>query len=336
MRKFLCPALGVLLLGSLAAACGGDGGGDGVDDARDVTLILDWTPNTNHSGFYLARAEGYYRDAGLDVTIIEPSPDGGLPQLAAGNVEFAVSTAEQLLPAREQGAEVVSVAAILAHNTSSLVIPADRGVTTAKDLEGKTYGGFGGELEKALLDTLVACDGGDPSKVTYVEIGNVDYNQGFEQGDYDAVWVFDGWDVIRLRDVLGMDVTTIPFYSSLGRAGCLPDWYTPLLATSEQLIGEDPELVRSFLAATARGYEDARTDPDGAAKALLAAAPELDATLVELSAAYLADRYGDANRPWGAQDPAVWAGFAGFLKDNDLLGADVDERTAFTDRFLPG
>lgn len=337
-RTFLAPLVGVLALGSLAA-CGGDDGpgtnADG-DGNREVTLMLDWTPNTNHSGFYLARAEGYYRDAGLDVTIIEPSADGGLPQLAAGNAQFAVSVAEQLLPAREQGAEVVSIAAILAHNTSSLVIPADRGVTRPRDLEGKKYGGFGGELEKALLDTLVSCDGGDPSKVQYVEVGNVDYNQGFEQGDFDAVWVFDGWDVIRLRDVLGLEVTTIPFYASLGQAGCLPDWYTPLLATSQQLIDEDPELVRSFLAATARGFEDARTDPDGAAKALLAAAPELDAQLVELSAAYLADRYGDAGRAWGGQDPAVWAAFAGFLKENGLLGAEVDETKAFTDEFLPG
>ncbi|MEZ5260924.1 MAG: ABC transporter substrate-binding protein [Acidimicrobiales bacterium] len=333
-------ALAGVLAGTVLVACGGDGGGGGGDDdggaLQEVTLMLDWTPNTNHSGFYLARTEGYYRDAGLDVTIIEPSADGGLPQLAAGNAEFAVSVAEQLLPARQQGADVVSVGAILAHNTSSLVIPADRGVTTAKDLEGKTYGGFGGELEKALLDTLVSCDGGDPSKVEFVEVGNVDYSQGFRQGDYDAVWVFDGWDVIRLRDILGLEVTTIPFYASLGSASCIPDWYTPLVATSQQLIDEDPALVEAFMAATAKGFEDARTDPDGAAAALLAAAPELDADLVERSAAYLADHYGDPGQPWGVQDPQVWTRFADFLKEHDLLDAEVDPAEAFTNDFLPG
>ncbi len=320
------------LVATMAAACGSDGGGA----RKAVTLVLDWTPNTNHSGFYLAKERGYYRDAGLDVSIIEPGENGGLPQLASGNAQFAVSVAESLLPAREQGAQVVSVGAILAHNTSSLVIPADRGVHSAKDLEGKTYGGYGGELEKALLDTLVTCDGGDPSKVKDVEVGNVDYSVGFARGDYDAVWVFDGWDVIRLREVMGVEVTTIPFYGSVGKAACLPDWYTPLLATSQQLIDDDPELVRSFMAATAKGFEQARTDPAAAAAALLAGAPELDQKLVSLSSEYLASRYGDAGKPWGVQDAATWAGFADFLKQHKLLADDVDPAKAFTNDFLPG
>jgi ABC-type nitrate/sulfonate/bicarbonate transport system substrate-binding protein len=324
-------ALAVLL--GTVAACGGD---DGSGGRRAVTLVLDWTPNTNHAGFYLAEAGGYYEDEGLDVTIIEPDDSGSLGQLTTGNAQFAVSVAEQLLPAREQEADVVSVGAILAHNTSSLVSPADRAIKTAKDLEGKTYGGFGGELEKALLDTLVECDGGDPSKVTYVEVGNVDYNIGFDRGDYDAVWVFDGWDVIRLRDLEGIEVNTIPFYDSVGQASCIPDWYTPLVATTQQLIDEDPELVASFMAATAKGYEDSRTDAAGAADALLAAAPELDRDLVERSAEYLAPRYGDEGQPWGVQDAQVWVRFAEFLKSHELLAAEVDPHAAFTNEFLPG
>lgn len=324
----------VALLAALVAACGGDDGAGG--DRRAVTLLLDWTPNTNHAGFFLAEARGWYEDAGLDVTIVQPDDSGSLPQLAAGNVQFAVTAAESLLPARQAGADVVSVAGIIAHNTSSLVIPADRGVRTAKDLEGKVYGGFGGELERALLDTLVSCDGGDPTKVTFVEVGNVDYRIGFDRGDYDAVWVFDGWDVIRLRDLEGEAVTTIPFYAGLGQASCIPDWYTPLLATTGKLIAEDPELVRSFVEATAEGFEAARTDPDAAIGALMDAAPELDRELVERSARYLAPRYGDEGRPWGVQDPAVWQGFATFLQTNGLLDAGVDPAAAFTDEFLPG
>ena len=136
------------VLAVLAAACGGeaattDAAGTGSEPAattgttstdaddsapRDVTVMLDWTPNTNHSGLYLAEANGWYGDEGLDVEIIQPGEQGGLPALASGDADFAVSVQEQLLPARAQGAPVVSIAAIIPTNTSSLVMLADEGV----------------------------------------------------------------------------------------------------------------------------------------------------------------------------------------------------------------
>ena len=301
-----------------------------------VTLVLDWTPNTNHSGFYLAKENGFYKDNGLDVTIIEPGADGGLAQLAAGNAQFVVSVAESLLPARAAGAKVVSVASIIQHNTSSLIVPKDRGITRPKELEGKTYGGFGGPLEKALIDKLVTCDGGDPTKVKYVEIGNVDYKVGLERKDYDAVWVFDGWDTIRLSEIDGMPLVSMPFFTPTGAtAGCIPDWYTPLLATSESMIAEKPDVVRSFVTASAKGFELARADAPAAAAALLKGAPELDKVLVDKSAAYLATRYADAGVKWGVQDPAVWSAFSKFLSDSKILESPVDTATVFTNDFLP-
>lgn len=301
-----------------------------------VTLVLDWTPNTNHSGFYLARQNGFYRDRGLDVTIIEPGTDGGLAQVEAGNAQFAVTAAESLLPARAAGAMVVSVASIIQHNTSSLIAPADRNIVRPRDLEGKTYGGFGGELEKALIDRLVSCDGGDPKKVKYVEIGNVDYKIGLERNDYDAVWVFDGWDGLRLSDVDGMALVKMPFFATTGNtAGCIPDWYTPLLATSQKLIASKPDVVRRFVEATAQGFELARTDPKAAAEALMKGAPELDRALVEKSAVYLSTRYADPGTPWGTQDPAVWSAFSKFLTDSKILATALDTKAVFTTEFLP-
>ncbi len=300
-----------------------------------VTLVLDWTPNTNHSGFYLAKQNGFYKENGLEVNIIEPGADGGLAQLAAGNAQFVVSVAESLLPARAAGVKVVSVASIIQHNTSSLIVPKDRGITRPKELEGKTYGGFGGPLEKALIDKLVTCDGGDPSKVKYVEIGNVDYKIGLERKDYDAVWVFDGWDALRLSEIEGMPLVSMPFFSTAGpTAGCIPDWYTPLLATSESMIVAKPELVRSFVTATAKGFELARTDAPAAAAALLKGAPELDRALVEKSSAYLATRYADAGTKWGLQDATVWSSFSTFLSDSKILESPVDTANVFTNDFL--
>jgi ABC-type nitrate/sulfonate/bicarbonate transport system substrate-binding protein len=337
-------AIVVAVLAVLLAACGGQPAAPGPSssdqasaapsgaggDAREVTVMLDWTPNTNHSGLYLALANGWYADAGLDVRIIQPGEQGGLPALASGDADFAVSVQEAVTPARAQGAPVVSVAAIIASNTSSLIALADEGIDRPADLAGHRYGGFGGELETELVRSLVACDGGDPDEVEFVEVGNVDYRAGLERDFYDFVWIFDGWDGIRLEQA-DLDTTSIHFADHFD---CIPDWYTPLLATSEQLIAEDPDLVADFMAATTRGYERAIEAPDQAADALLAAAPELDEALVRESARYLADRYA-LDGPWGRQEPAVWEEFTAFLQEAGIAADDIDVDAAWTNEFLP-
>ena len=322
----------VLLAAAAALASTGCGGGATAKPLRKVTVVLDWTPNTNHSGVYLARQDGLYRKAGLDVEIIEPDASGGLPQMAAGNAQFAFSYAEQLLPARAQGTRAVSVAAVLRTNTSSLVAPADRGIRRPRDLSGRTYGTYGGAIERPLIDALVRCDGGDPSSVKFVDVGNSDYSVGFHKHEYDAVWVFDGWDVIRMRDIQHLPITTIPFRDHLD---CIPDWYTPIIATTERIATSDPGLVRSFLAATAAGYRAAAADPARAADALLAAVPESDRNLVERSARFLAPFYLQADGQWGSQRPSVWRRFDAFLRAEHIITGGPPVSTAFTNAFLP-
>jgi ABC-type nitrate/sulfonate/bicarbonate transport system substrate-binding protein len=226
----------------------------------------------------------------------------------------------------------VSIAAIIEHNTSSLLALAESGISEPGDLAGHTYGGFGGQLETELVDRLVTCGGGDPGTVDHVEVGQTDYRVGLEQGDYDVIWVFDGWDKIRLEQD-GVEVNTIPF---IEHQECIPDWYTPLIATSESLIADDPELVSDFLEATADGYRLAIDDPGLAADHLLAAAPELDEALVRASAEYLAGRYASEPTSWGRQDRAVWVEFDQFLVDAGLIDDPVDVDAAFTNDLLPG
>ncbi|HWL45722.1 MAG TPA: ABC transporter substrate-binding protein [Ilumatobacter sp.] len=326
---FAATALAVTL-----AACGGDddAGTTSPAELRPVTLVLDWTPNTNHGGIYLADANGWYTDAGIDLEIIQPGTAGGLQAVATGSAEFAISVQESLVPAQAEGVPVTSVAAIVQHNTSSLLALASTGIGGPADLPGHRYGGWGGPLERALLDRLVECAEGDPTAVDFVEVGNTDYRVGLESGAFDVVWVYDGWDKLRLEQA-GVDVTTIPF---IEHADCIPDWYTPLIATSNTLVADDPELVEAFISATARGYDAAIADPGAAADALLAAAPELDEALVRASADYLAGQFtADADR-WGEQSPEVWEQFVAFLTDTELLDhAPSDISAWYTNDFLP-
>jgi ABC-type nitrate/sulfonate/bicarbonate transport system substrate-binding protein len=323
----------IVALACLALVAGGcaDDASDNAAEQRKVTLMLDWTPNTNHSGIYVAKHKGYYDKANLDVEILQPGEQGALAALGSGSVDFAVSVQESLIPARAQGVPVVSIAAILSTNTSSLVSLASDNITRPKDLEGKTYGGYGGELEQHLVKSLIQCDGGDPSKVKFIDVGNVDYRTGLEQNNYDFVWVFDGWDVLRLRQQ-SVALNTISFAANFG---CIPDWYTPLLATTEKKISDDKDLVSAFTDATAQGYRDAIADPSAASDALLAGAPELDPTLVKESSKYLAKYYAKPGQPWGVQDKAVWTRFEEFLRTAKLTEKPVDVDKAFTNQFIP-
>ncbi|MEZ5204951.1 MAG: ABC transporter substrate-binding protein [Acidimicrobiales bacterium] len=332
--RALAPVAAVLLALTLVS-CGSDatsdGDGSGSGDLRRFTVVLDWTPNTNHAGMYLAQANGWYEDEGLDVRFVEPGEAGSLQVLAAGKADVAVSVQEEVTPAVAQGLPVRSVAAIVQHNTSSLVSLASDGIERPRDLEGKTYGGYGGQLEQALLDELINCDGGDPSKLESVDVGDADYRIGLERDQYDAVWIFDGWDGIRL-DQAGVDTNRIEFAD---HTDCIPDWYTPLLATSTEVTEERADDLRAFLAATTRGYQAAMADPSAAADALLGATTDLDPKLVEASAAYLSTRYADDPESWGRQDPEVWDRFTQFLRDAGIVEGDVDVEAAWTNDYLP-
>lgn len=301
------------------------------DGLTDVTLMLNWTPNAQHAGIYLAVANGWYAEAGLNLEIVEPAAAGADAVVGTGGADFGISVAEQVLPARAAGVPVVSIAAILPYNDSSFMALASSGIERPRDFVGKTYGGYGGSLETELLHALVACDGGDPDGVEMVEVGNIDYLAGMEQGRFDFVWVFEGWDALRAREIEGKAINTVTFVEWLD---CIPDWYTPLFIASESMIADHPDLVRAFVEATARGYEAAIADPTAAADALLAAAPELDAALVRAATEYHAPKFvGEGG--WGRQDAEVWSAFADFLLQAGLLDREVDTDAAFTNEFIP-
>ncbi len=332
-RPFRIAAVAVVVtLALLAGACGGSGHTKSTAKRDKVTVVLDWTPNTNHSGIYVARAKGWYRKAGLDVTVIEPGDTPSLEILSAGKADVALSVQEELVPARAKGLPVVSIGAVIQHNTSSLVSLRSDGVAEPGDLPGHTYGGFGGLLEKALIKAFTKCGGGDPTKVRFVDVGNADYRIGLKRNQYDVVWIFDGWDGIRLADIDKLPINRIPF---IDHTDCIPDWYTPLVATSEKMIDRRPDVLKRFMAATAHGYRGAMQDPTAAADALMKASPELDRNLVERSARYLATRYTDDPSRWGVQDRRVWTRFVAFLRQAGLVDKPIDVGRAYTNRFLP-
>ena len=294
-----------------------------------VVLSLDWVPNTNHTGFYVALDKGWYAEEGLDVEIQIPSdPAAALKQVAAGNTEFGVSFQEEVTIARSNGIPVVSIAAIIQHNTSAFAALKSSGIASAADFEGKTYASYGLPIERPILKGLMACEGADVDKVEFVDVG-FDAFPALLTGKVDLAWIFMAWDGVQAQ-LKGVELNLVKLYGS-----CLPDYYTPVIITGEKTIAEKGDLVRRFMAATTRGYEYAIAHPAESAEILLKHSPESDPALVKASQAWLSPRYQEDAPRWGVQKPEVWAEFATWMHENGLLEKAIDPAKAFTNAFLP-
>ena len=322
----LLPA--VLLL----AGCAGGGKTPGPEnqEPRPVTVMLDWVPNTNHTGLFVALDKGWYTDEGLQVEIIEPGQGGATAQVvASGQAHFGVGYQEDVTQARANQVPVVSVAAVIQHNTSGFASPKEKGIDRPRQMEGKRYGGWGSPTEEAMLKAVMEGDGGDFNQVEMINIGATDFFAAVER-EIDFAWIYYGWTGVE-AELRGMELN----FLELRQLEPVLDFYTPVLTAGEKLIEQDPELVRKFLRATARGYEFAIEHPEEAARILLKHTPETGEELLLASQAYLSPRYRDDAPRWGVQRAEVWENYARWMYDRGLLPEMIDTEKAFTNDFLP-
>lgn len=335
-RKWGVTGALMAMLSLAIAGCGGgnaqeapQGEGGAGEPLQKVEVVLDWTPNTNHTGLYVAKAKGYYEEEGLDVDIIQPGEAGADAVVASGEVPFGISNQESVTLARTQGFPLVSVAAVIQHNTSGFAAPRDHGVKTPKDFEGKTYGGWGSPIEAAMIESLMAETGSDFSKVEIMNIGNSDFFTAMDNG-IDFAWIFYAWTGIE-AELRGdpVDIVWLTDYSEK------LDYYTPALVTNEKLIQEQPELVEKFVRATAKGYNDAAAQPEDAANVLIEAVPELNKELVMASQQWLSPKYIDDAPRWGEQKLEVWENYAAWMTEHGVMEGEFDPSKAYTNDFLP-
>jgi ABC-type nitrate/sulfonate/bicarbonate transport system substrate-binding protein len=303
----------------------------GIAPLTDVTLMLDWTPNVNHTGLFVAQSKGYFEQAGLKVNIIQPGEVYAEQAVAGGAADFGISFQEQVTIARAGGAPLVSIAAIIQHNSSGFASPAAKKVASPADWAGLTYGSFGSPFESPTLKALMACAGGDFSKLKIVETGYDDPLALMAAGRIDLAWIFYGTQGIAAQQQ-GVDLHVEMLDQHFD---CIPDYYTPVLITSEQTISQKPEVVRAFMKAVSQGYTFAIQNPDDAAAILLEQTPESGAELLNASQAWLSPRYqADAVR-WGEQKLEVWQNYAKWMADQKIIDTPIDAATAFTNDFLP-
>ena len=321
-----------LILALSLAGCGAKK--EEIAAAEKITFVLDWTPNTNHTGLYVAMDQGYFEDAGITVEVVQPPEDGAEVLVASGRAQFGVSFQDYIAPALvgDSPLPIKAVAAIVQHNTSGIVSRKGEGMDTPAGLAGKKYATWDLPVEKATMQHVVEADGGDFSKVELIPSTVTDEVSALRSGSVDAIWIYYGWAGIAC-EVAGLETD----YFAFADIDPVFDFYSPVVIANEQYLKDHGESARAFVAALAKGYAYAAEHPEEAAAILMEAAPELKSNeqLVVESQKYLADKYtADASR-WGEIDAERWNAFYRWLNENNLMEAEIPMDAGFTNDYLP-
>ncbi|OLT11675.1 ABC transporter permease [Pseudonocardia sp. CNS-139] len=327
----ILAVLGAALLLVLAGCAGGGtspGGG-----GQPVRVALDWTPNTNHTGLFVAQQEGWFRDAGLDVQFLpynNTSPD---TLVSSGAAEFGISFQDSFTFSKASGADITSVMAILQHWATQIAVRADRAdITSPRDLDGKTYGGFGAAYEVPKMRSVIRDAGGTGDFQTVV-LGTAAY-EALYAGQVDFTEPFVAWEGIEAQ-LRGQPLKTFS-YTDYG----FPDAYNVLLVGNSPWLAANPDAAARFVQAAQRGYQLAADDPDRAAQLLSDANPGAftEPELVTRSQEMLSERFlRDEQGRVGPQTLEKWAGYSGWVFDSGVLtgpdGGPLTQRPDFATWF---
>jgi putative hydroxymethylpyrimidine transport system substrate-binding protein len=331
MRKLVALlALGLVALTGLG--CGEKEDVLEPSGSKRVELMLDYFPNADHAGIYAAQAAGHFKQAGLDVEIrTPPDPAAPIKQVAAGNVDLAISYEPEVFRARDMGLRVVSIAAIVQEPLTSIISLPKAKIRRPADLKRKTVGTAGIDYQTAYLDTILAEAGVNRDSV---KVRNVGFNltPALLTGKVDAVlgafWNYEGTE-LRMKDkhpqIIRMDEAGVPSYDEL------------VLVANEDALERDGGKLRAFIGALSRGTRDLRADPDNAIDGLLDANPDLDPELQRaVVKVTLPLFFPPEGKPYGWQDPEQWDAFSAWMRDSELLERPPDPTAAYDNKLLPG
>jgi putative hydroxymethylpyrimidine transport system substrate-binding protein len=328
----IAVAVALLTIALGLAACG-EKSEDGSTEAQPLSLTLDFYPNADHAGIYVAQKLGYFEEAGLDVSIETPSdPAAPLKLVAAGQSDLAISYEPELALAHAKGLDVVAIGALVNRPLTSLIWLGKSGVKGVGDLKGKTVANAGIPYQDAFLKTILARVKLSPGDVKAVNVG-FGLLPALLGGSAEAM--LGGYSNVEGVDLRqrGKDPVITPV-DQLG----VPTYDELVLVANRASLEADSEKFRLFVAALERGTEAAAKDPKAATQAVLEANqgldPKLTAAEVEATLPLLSARTPD--QPYGYMDPGEWRAFIGWMRDNGLIESLPEPGELLSNAYLPG
>jgi ABC-type nitrate/sulfonate/bicarbonate transport system substrate-binding protein len=238
-----------------------------------------------------------------------------------------VSYQENVIRARGEGIPLVSIAAVIQHNTSGFASLKEANIKSVKDFEGKRYGSWDSPSELAILKNVMDKAGADFNKVKVIS-GIYDFFSTIGK-DADFEWIYYGWDGV-IAAQRGVEINYIP----LKDLNPVFDYYTPVLISSEDYLKDNAQTTKKFLKAVKKGYEYCIAEPEKAADILIKHVPELNSEQVKASLSYLADQYQAEAAYWGMQQSEVWQSFTNWMSDEKLISKPISIDQAFTNEYL--
>lgn len=341
LKQFVALSMAASLL-LILSACSTPPGSADTSSAGDekekfeITFSLDWTPNTNHTGLFVAIEKGYFAEVGLEVNVVQPAENSAVTLAASGEADFAIDAQDTMAAALslDKPLDVVAVAAILQHNTSGIISRRGESMDTPAGLEGKRYSTWNNPIELAMIDNLVSEAGGDFSSVQLIPNTITDEAAALMAKQTDAVWIFYGWSGIN-AELTGLDFDF--FY--LKDLNTVFDYYTPLVIANTRFLSEHNEHAENFMTALSRGYNYAIENYEEAAQILM----DSDSTgslrgaetLVLESQKWISEQYRADAEQWGYIEPARWNAFYSWLYEENLIENELAAGSGFTNEYLP-
>jgi putative hydroxymethylpyrimidine transport system substrate-binding protein len=331
----VAAAAALLALALLLAACG-EKSEETSGETRPFSLTLDFYPNPDHAGIYMAQKLGYFEEAGLEVGIDAPAdPSAPIKLVAAGQTDLAISYEPEVALARDKGLDVVAIGALVDRPLTSMIWLKKSGIQGVAGLKGKAIATAGIPYQDAFLKTILARAKLTPDDVRTVNVG-FGLLPALLSGSAEAM--LGGYS-----NVEGVDLRErgkAPVVTPVDRLG-VPTYDELVLVARRQSLEEEPEEFRLFIAALERGTRAAVEDPAAATSAVLEANHDLDPKLtraeVKATLPLLAPPPATSQgRPYGYMDPKEWTRFAGWMRDNGLVSSLLSAESLLSDDYLSG
>ncbi|WP_074017136.1 ABC transporter substrate-binding protein [Fusobacterium massiliense] len=315
----------------ILVACGEKKEEAKTSELKKVDFLLDWVPNTNHTGLFVAKEKGYFAEEGIDLDIKQPANESTSDLIINNKAPMGVYFQDYMTSKLAKGAPITAIAAIIENNTSGIITNKNLNINSPKDLEGHRYGTWDIPIEKEMLSFIMQKDGGDLSKVELVP--NTDDNSitPISNGVFDAAPVYYAWDKV-MADNLGIG-TNFFYYRDYAPE---LNFYSPVIIANNDYLKENKDEVKKILKAIKKGYQYAIENPKEAAEILIKYAPELEnkKEMVVASQEYLAGQYATDKEKWGYIDPIRWNAFYNWVNEKGLVKEAIPENTGFDNQYL--